>query len=62
MEIKSITKEMREVKSYLNCANREDLSGKRFGKLILLEIDEQKTSEQSDRRAVWKCLCDCGKI
>ena len=51
-----------EVKSCLNCANREDLSGKRFGKLILLEIDEQKTSEQSDRRAVWKCLCDCGNL
>jgi len=35
-----------------------DLTGKRFGRLVVLE--------ESDRRdwghVVWKCRCDCGKI
>lgn len=34
----------------------EDLSGQRFGKLLVLQ-----KSEKSDRRLYWDCLCDCGK-
>ena len=34
----------------------EDLTGKRFGKLLVLN-----KSEKSDRRLYWDCQCDCGK-
>jgi hypothetical protein len=37
----------------------EDLSGKRFGRLIALEATEEKTK---DGRRIWKCQCDCGNI
>ena len=37
---------------------RKDLSGKRFGRLIVLE----PTDEMRQDNVVWKCLCDCGKI
>lgn len=35
---------------------RNDLTGKRFGKLIVLEATEKRKS----RSIVWKCQCDCG--
>lgn len=34
-----------------------DLTGKRFGKLTVIE----KTGEQEDRYWTWRCKCDCGK-
>lgn len=36
----------------------EDLTGKRFGKLTVLEIAENKS--KTDKHKRWKCLCDCG--
>lgn len=33
-----------------------DLSGKRFGRLVVVE----KTDQRSDGFVVWKCKCDCG--
>jgi len=35
-----------------------DLTGQRFGKLLVLEI----TGERKNRQVVWRCLCDCGNI
>jgi len=35
-----------------------DLKGKRFGKLVVLEI----TNQIKRGSKVWKCKCDCGKI
>lgn len=35
----------------------EDLAGKKFGKLTVIEIDNSKTN-----RIHWLCQCDCGKI
>ena len=35
--------------------NFEDLSGMRFGRLIVSELNEVKNG-----RAYWKCQCDCG--
>jgi hypothetical protein len=35
---------------------REDLTGKRFGKLTALEY----SGSTPDGRSLWKCLCDCG--
>ena len=37
----------------------EDLTGQRFGKLIVLEATDKKNA---DGRRIWKCLCDCGNI
>lgn len=34
-----------------------DLTGKRFGKLIVIE----KTGEQEDHYWTWRCKCDCGR-
>ncbi len=36
----------------------KDLTGQRFGKLVVLEI----TPERRNRQVVWKCQCDCGNI
>lgn len=36
--------------------NVNDLTGKRFSKLVVLELDNIK-----NRRSYWLCQCDCGK-
>ena len=36
----------------------KDLTGQKFGKLLVLEM----TPERRNRQVVWKCLCDCGNI
>lgn len=36
----------------------EDLTGRRFGKLTVLEL----TTFRSHKHCVWKCKCDCGTI
>lgn len=36
----------------------KDLTGQRFGRLIILE----KTEERKNNSIVWKCQCDCGNI
>ena len=38
----------------------EDLTGKRFGKLLVLEHEEEKSKEK--KKTFWKCQCDCGTI
>ena len=37
----------------------KDLTGKRFGRLTVLEKTDKRTN---DRHVIWKCQCDCGKI
>ena len=37
---------------------KQDLTGKRFGKLTVLGIDESNTNNG----LYWRCLCDCGNI
>ena len=37
----------------------EDLSGKRYGKLVVLNLDENQENGKDKR---WICRCDCGKI
>lgn len=39
----------------------EDLTGKRFGKLVVLEKAEYHVQANGRVRAQWKCKCDCGK-
>lgn len=41
-------------------ANLKNIAGQKFGKLTVLEIDEQTSAEKG--RVFWKCQCDCGKI
>ena len=36
---------------------KNDIIGKKFGNVTVLEFDSIK-----DRRSYWKCLCDCGQI
>lgn len=36
----------------------EDISGKRFGRLVALKLSEKR----SGRKTYWECRCDCGNI
>ena len=40
--------------------DREDLTGKRFGKLTALSIAEPITTYNGRKRNAWNCICDCG--
>lgn len=41
------------------CLHSEDLVGKRFGRLLVIEeLPERGT----DRRIIYRCLCDCGNV
>lgn len=39
----------------------EDLSGLRFGKLIVIERDEDYIYPNGKHAPKWKCICDCGR-
>ncbi len=39
-----------------------DLTGQRFGKLVVLEEDGFIIGQNGKRRRLWKCKCDCGNI
>ena len=39
----------------------KDLTGQRFGSLLVVERDYSK-SQNGHRYACWKCLCDCGEV
>lgn len=43
---------------YNNYRDFEDLTGRRFGKLIVLEY----VGTNKNRHSIWKCQCDCGII
>ena len=36
----------------------KDITGQRFGKLVVLE----QLDKRYNRQVVWKCQCDCGNI
>ena len=38
----------------------DNLAGKRFGKLLVLERAENQTSQSGQPKTRWKCKCDCG--
>ena len=44
------------------CTKTVDLSGQRFGRLIVLEKDDDFITKKGVHRTQWKCKCDCGKI
>lgn len=37
----------------------KDLTGQRFGRMVVLEITDRRDSHNS---VIWKCKCDCGNI
>lgn len=39
-------------------ARRRDIAGKRFGRLVTIEIDEEQS--RATGRICWRCRCDCG--
>ena len=41
---------------------KEDLTGKRFGKLVVLERAENHYYPKGGSCVMWKCQCDCGGI
>lgn len=45
-----------------NLSRGGDLTGKRFGKLIVLEEAGFIEGANKKRRRLWKCQCDCGNI
>jgi len=38
----------------------KDLTGMRFGNLIVISRDKNKASKSGSVKARWRCLCDCG--
>lgn len=44
------------------CKHRNDLTGKRVGKLTVIERSDQYGSRGKRQTQLWKCLCDCGAI
>lgn len=38
----------------------KDLTGKRFGKLVVLERNLEYENLRTDKQTYWNCLCDCG--
>ena len=41
-------------------ANKVDLTGKRFGRLVVLEQAEYHIDKKGRKIRMWKCKCDCG--
>ena len=41
---------------------KKDLTGMRFGKLVVICQAEDEIGSNGDRIAKWKCQCDCGNI
>lgn len=40
--------------------NFKDLSGKTFGKLVVIEFEEYRVLSDKQRRGYWSCICECG--
>lgn len=47
-------------KEIVSNLNFQDLQGKIFGELEVIELDTEKTKEK--KQSIWKCKCSCGKI
>ena len=40
----------------------KDLTGQRFGRLVVIKEAEKYTSPQGHNYTMWECLCDCGNV
>lgn len=43
-------------------SNLVDLTGKRFGRLLVIKRDEDHAQNGNRKRTFWVCKCDCGNI
>lgn len=43
-------------------AQREDLTGKKYGKLTVLGLSDKRGSRGRVTRPLWECRCECGAI
>lgn len=50
----------RERATESNLARGGDLTGKRFGKLVVLHEESFVTDSNGKHRRLWRCQCDCG--
>ena len=39
----------------------EDLTGQRFGRLVVIVREPNKTLSSGKKKTMWKCACDCGQ-
>lgn len=42
--------------------NFKDLTGMRFGRLVVEEYAGYKTQPSGQKKTLWKCICDCGNV
>lgn len=47
--------------NYKHSANRLDLLGQRFGRLVVISEAENRITKSGQYKAYWLCQCDCGK-
>lgn len=60
-EINATTSQLKRGLKSCGCiSRREDLTGKRFGKLIVECASDDYISPQGAHMAKWRCICDCG--
>ena len=61
--INATTSQLKRGLSSCGCVSRrEDLTGKRFGKLVVLEEAGFIKKSNGRNSRLWKCQCDCGNI
>ena len=53
-------KKLQEDKMSRAAPTKEDLVGKRFGKIVVIARSEQRGSRGARTVPLWECLCDCG--
>lgn len=56
----SSAKKSKKCRECLYKERRKDITGKRFGKLVVLSMEDDYISPSGIRLARCKCLCDCG--
>lgn len=42
-------------------SNWQDLTGQKFGRLLVVKLDLEKSKSNKKQISYWKCICDCGK-
>ena len=60
-EVNVTTSQLKRGKSSCGClSTREDLSGKRFGYLVVISSAVEYVSPKGNKMSRWLCKCDCG--
>lgn len=62
-EFEIAAKHIGAVKTCRDCSEKSkmvDLSGKRFGRLVAIEVVGRTFTPNGTRQTMWRCKCDCG--